>query len=175
MEKPAQPLICLGIDPGSHSCGYAVVASCDCKQLDLLAYGKIVNHNKDVVKRIRAIEHGLRTMWDETGLDNTALLAYECPYSGTGAGSAGKSGLQQVWMTIGMLLTLPALQVQPMHVATVQAAWGRKRGIDRKTGKIQAMRAAETFFGIQLGEDDSDAADAMWVAISAIRKASEGK
>jgi Holliday junction resolvasome RuvABC endonuclease subunit len=37
------------------------------------------------------------------------------------------------------------------------------------------MRAAETFFGIKLEDTDSDAADAMWVAIAAIRKLKEGK
>jgi len=175
MTETCQRTVCLGIDPGSHACGYAIVGACSCGQMDLLAYGTIINHNKDVVKRIRAIEIGLKAMWNDTGLDKDAVLAYECPYSGTGAGSAGKSGLQQVWMAIGMLLTLPAEKVQPMHVATVQAAWGRKRGVDRKTGKLQAMRAAETFFGIKLEDSDSDAADAMWVAIAAIRKLKEGK
>ena len=119
MAKTIRPRFVIGIDPASHRCGYAVMEFDTGK---LLAYGTISNHSKDLARRIRAIRLGLECMMCNAGLldptepDGTAMdtvLAYEAPYSGTGAGSAGRSGLQQVWIAIGMIITLPVETVMP--------------------------------------------------------------
>ena len=150
----------------------------------LLKYGTVSNHSKDLVRRIRAIRIGLENMmhsaklldpYDPYGTPPEMLLAYEAPYSGTGSGSSGRSGLQQVWIAIGMLMTLPVEEVMPLHVATVQATWGRKKTMDRKTGKEYAVKLANETYGIALDPEDSDTADAIWVAATAIRKIKEGK
>lgn len=181
MAKTIRPRFVIGIDPASHRCGYAVMEFDTGK---LLAYGTISNHSKDLARRIRAIRLGLECMMCNAGLldptepDGTAMdavLAYEAPYSGTGAGSAGRSGLQQVWIAIGMIITLPVETVMPLHVATVQATWGRKKTMDRKTGKEYAVKLANETYGIALEPEDSDTADAIWVAATAIRKIREGK
>lgn len=170
----------VGIDPASHRCGYAVMTN----KGELLAYGTVSNHSKDLIRRIRAIRNGLENMMFNTGLLDPcdpsgtpaqALLAYEAPYSGTGAGSAGKSGLQQVWIAIGMIITLPVETVMPLHVATVQATWGRKRSMDRKAGKEMSVSMANERYGLTLSPDESDTADAIWVAATALRKIQEGK
>lgn len=183
MKKASNPPreIVIGVDPGSHKCGYAVMTISG----DLVAYGTISNHSRDIVRRIRAMRNGLETMMYNAKLldpydpyNNTpaeALLAYEAPYSGTGSGSSGRSGLQQVWIAIGMLMTLPVEEVMPLHVATVQATWGRKKSMDRKTGKEYAVKLANDTYGIALDPEDSDTADAIWVAATAIRKIKEGK
>ena len=161
--------VVVGIDPGSHKCGYAVMVNDT-----LMGYGAINTYSKDIVTRVQRIELGLRTMFYEQGI-RPDVLAWETPYSGTGAGAAGKSGLQQVWMVIGMLCTLPANEFMPLHVATVQATWGRKRGVDRKTGKEMSVRLANDRFGIALESTDSDISDAIWVAVTATRKDKEQK
>lgn len=181
MKKHADPRFVIGIDPASHRCGYAIM---DFPEGNLIAYGTISNHSKDLTRRIRAIRQGLENMmftahlldpYDLSGTPAEALLAYEAPYSGTGAGSAGRSGLQQVWIAIGMIITLPVETVMPLHVATVQATWGRKKTMDRKTGKEYAVKLANDTYGIALEPEDSDTADAIWVAATAIRKIREGK
>lgn len=179
MKKTADPTHVIGIDPASHRCGYAVMTI----DGQLVAYGTVSNHSKDLVRRIRAIREGLESMMYQSRLldpcdpSNTpaqALLAYEAPYSGTGAGSVGRSGLQQVWIAIGMIITLPVEAVMPLHVATVQATWGRKKTMDRKTGKEMSVAMANERYGIALSPDESDTADAIWVAATAIRKMQEG-
>lgn len=179
-RKKEEPRFVIGIDPASHRCGYAVMTM----DGELHHYGTISNHSKDLVRRIRAIRLGLEAMMYNAGIldptepDGTAIdtvLAYEAPYSGTGAGSSGRSGLQQVWIAIGMIITLPVETVMPLHVATVQATWGRKKTMDRKTGKEYAVKLANDTYGIALDPEDSDTADAIWVAATAIRKIKEGK
>lgn len=182
MKKASKPPceFVIGVDPGSHKCGYAVMTISG----DLFAYGTISNHSRDIVRRIRAMRDGLYAMMCQTGLldafdpfdeAGNAILAYEAPYSGTGSGSSGRSGLQQVWIAIGMLMTLPVEEVMPLHVATVQATWGRKKSMDRKAGKEYAVKLANDTYGIALDPEDSDTADAIWVAATAIRKIKEGK
>lgn len=179
MKKASNPprKFVIGVDPGSHKCGYAVMTISG----DLVAYGTISNHSRDIVRRIRAMRNGLEAMMLTTGLLGTddyaedTLLAYEAPYSGTGSGAVGRSGLQQVWIAIGMLMTLPVEEVMPLHVATVQATWGRKKSMDRKAGKEYAVKLANDTYGIALDPEDSDTADAIWVAATAIRKIKEGK
>lgn len=159
--------VVVGIDPGSHKCGYAVMVN-DA----LMGYGAVNTYSKDIVARVQRIEIGLRTMFHEQGV-RPDVIAWETPYSGTGAGAAGKSGLQQVWMVIGMLCTLPSEQFMPLHVATVQATWGRKRGLDRKAGKEMSVRLANERFGIELESSESDVSDAIWVAVTAMNKLRE--
>ena len=47
--------------------------------------------------------------------------------------------------------------------------------MDRKTGKEYAVKLANETYGIALEPEDSDTADAIWVAATAIRKIREGK
>jgi Holliday junction resolvasome RuvABC endonuclease subunit len=165
------PDLILGIDPGSHTCGYAIASRSPEGKVLILECGRIRNHSRDVTKRIRALHNGLLAMIKANDLESSHLrIAYECPYSGTGAGSVGRSGLQHVWMAIGMLLTLPADDFIPLHVATVQSAWGRKRTMDRKTGKEHAIAMANQTFGLDLEADENDTADAVWVAVAAFGK-----
>lgn len=163
--------IIFGVDPGTHKCGYSLF-----KGGKPVAYGSISTYSKDLVVRIKRIKEGMTTVLIQNGLldlDGEPIenftLAWETPYSGTGAGSAGKSGMQHVWMIIGMLCTIPASKYLPLHVATVQATWGRKRTMDRNSGKLESVRLANLKYGLELDVDDSDTADAIWVGATAIR------
>jgi Holliday junction resolvasome RuvABC endonuclease subunit len=162
----------LGIDPGSHTCGYAIATKSPEGKVLILECGRIRNHSRDVTKRIRTLRHGLMAMMHANDIESgeNIAIAYECPYSGTGTGSVGRSGLQHVWMAIGMILTLPAEDYIPLHVATVQSTWGRKRSMDRKTGKEHAIAMANQTFGLELEADENDTADAIWVAVAAFGK-----
>lgn len=180
-KKAKTPLrYVLGVDPGSHKCGYALMTI----EGHLIGYGTIANHSKDLSRRINAMRNSLMAMMLDTGLldpcdpysvSDDSVLAYEAPYSGTGSGAVGRSGLQQVWVAIGMLMTLPVSEIMPLHVATVQSTWGRKRNMDRATGKEYAVQMANERYGLALSPDESDTADAIWVAATAIRKMQEGK
>lgn len=156
----------LGIDPGSHTCGWAV-ATIGNGVVDVLDCGEITNHHKDSARRVRFIHKGLQEVLERLGPFD--VLAYERPYNRA-------FGTDAIWLMIGAAITIPSDEVMLMHVKTIHAAWNRPAKMNREDGKKAAVEAANLTYNLNLAQDESDTADAVWVAVAAAkRKITEGK
>ncbi len=114
--------ICLGVDPGSLACGYAVVSRCG-SRLELVEAGVIRSQRgADFDQRILGIHRKLAEVIDRTHPD---VMAVESPFVEKNAATAIKLGQ----IRGGILLTaglhgLPVGDYNPMQVKKAVSGYG---------------------------------------------------
>lgn len=164
---PLQTIRILGIDPGTHHCGVALIQYPINGQPTVITAFLIRGGSGDYVRRVRQITAELADFTLKRGLFGPGcLVGIEVPYSKTGSNSEGKSGLEMVWALIGGIISRIRLEnVELIQPNSVAAIFGASR-MNRDDKKAAAIDWARTQYGLQLGDQDHDVAEALAVALA---------
>jgi crossover junction endodeoxyribonuclease RuvC len=155
MPASPQPSVCLGVDPGSLACGWAVVSRAG-SRLALVAAGVIRNpRGADFDQRILLIHEKLSAVIAEHG---PTFMAVESPFVEKNAATALKLGQ----IRGGILLTagihgLPVGDYNPMQVKKAVSGYGW-------ADKSQVGKMVQVLLSLK-DPLPADAADAAAVAI----------
>jgi crossover junction endodeoxyribonuclease RuvC len=155
MSDPGVPSICLGVDPGSLACGWAVVSRRGTR-MDLLDAGVVRSpRGADFDQRILGIHLKLSEV---IALHQPAFMAVESPFVEKNAATALKLGQ----IRGGILLTaglhgLPVGDYNPMQVKKAVSGYGW-------ADKSQVGKMVQVLLNLK-DPLPSDAADAAAVAI----------
>ena len=155
MIVPATPFICLGVDPGSLACGWAVVSRFG-SRMELLDSGVIRSaRGADFDQRILGIHLKLSEVIARTGPN---FMAVESPFVEKNAATAIKLGqIRGGILLTGALHGLPVGDYNPMQVKKAVSGYGW--AVKEQVGKMVMML-------LNLKEPlPVDAADAAAVAI----------
>ena len=164
MASPATPSICLGVDPGSLACGWAVVSRFG-SRMELLAAGVIRNpRGADFDQRILLIHQKLAEV---VAAHHPTVMAVDSPFVETNAAPALKLGqIRGGVLLTAALHSLPVGDYNPMQVKKAVSGYGW-------ADKTQVGKMVQTLLSLK-EPLPSDAADAAAVAIGhllATRKA----
>lgn len=155
MIKTAKPSICLGVDPGSLACGWAIVSRLG-SRMELLGAGVIRNKSgEDFSNRIFHIHQALCQAIEA---HQPSFMAVESPFVEKNAATALKLGQ----IRGGILLTaalhqLPVGDYNPMQVKKAVSGYGW-------ADKMQVGKMVQMLLGLK-DPLPTDAADAAAVAI----------
>ena len=155
MATPAVPSLCLGVDPGSLACGWAVVSRFG-SRMELVAAGVIRNpRGADFDQRILLIHQKLSEAIAE---HHPTFMAVESPFVEKNAATALKLGQ----IRGGILLTaglhgLPVGDYNPMQVKKAVSGYGW-------ADKTQVGKMVQMLLSLK-DPLPADAADAAAVAI----------
>jgi len=157
MTQHCTSSICLGVDPGSLACGWAVVSRSTISKMELIDSGTIVSKSKTTFdKRILSIHLKLTEV---IARYNPYFMAVESPFVEKNAATAIKLGQIRggILLTAG-LHNLSVGDYNPMQVkkAVSGYGWADKNQVGKMVMLILNLREALS----------SDAADAAAVAIS---------
>jgi len=146
-------VIVLGIDPGSHRCGFGVVAR-EGRQLHVVASGVLAPGALPMAERLGRILDGLEDLIRRA---RPAEVAVEAVFSGASARSALVLGQARgVALAVSARAGLPVFEYAPSEVKLAFTGSGR-------ADKDQMLRTARLLLGA--APELSDEADALALAV----------
>jgi crossover junction endodeoxyribonuclease RuvC len=152
-------MIVLGIDPGSHRCGYGVVARDGSRLLSVVESGVLVPGKLPIAERLAMILVGLEAVIARV---RPAEVSVEQVFSGVSPRSALVLGQARgVALAAAARAGLPVFEYAPSEVKLAFTGSGR-------ASKDQMLRTARSLLGVEA--DLADEADALALAVCHLSK-----
>jgi crossover junction endodeoxyribonuclease RuvC len=152
-------MIVLGIDPGSHRCGYGVVARDGSRLLSVVESGVLVPGKLPIAERLAMILVGLEALIARV---RPGEVSVEQVFSGVSPRSALVLGQARgVALAAAARAGLPVFEYAPSEVKLAFTGSGR-------ASKDQMLRTARSLLGVEA--DLADEADALALAVCHLSK-----
>lgn len=178
-EPISQPGVWIaGIDPATHKTGMALLWYPLRGQPTVHLCSVVKGGQGDALTRVRRtaalVYHAIKEEWRRSrGVEGERpqgiLLGIEEPYTRTGRqrGVADpRQGLELVWMAYGALASMPLWgEVVSIQPNSLQSAFGVGFPLRRADKKASAVEWARHVWGLELADDEHDAADALAAAV----------
>lgn len=147
------PVIVLGIDPGSHRCGYGVVQRVG-SRLVARRSGTLAPGDRPLAERLARLFEGLAAVLRESGAE---AVSVETAFCGASARSALVLGQARgVALAAAAAAGLPVFEYAPAEVKRAFTGSGR-------ADKAQMVRSARALLGVEAAL--ADEADALAAAV----------
>lgn len=167
-----------GIDPATHKTGVALLWYPLRGQPTVHLCSVVKGGRGDALTRVRRtaslVYHAIKDEWRKSrGVEGERpqgiLLGIEEPYTRTGRQRGiedPRAGLELVWMAYGALASMSLWgEVVSIPPNSLKTAFGVGFRLKRNDAKASAVEWGRHVWGLDLGDDEHDAADALAAAV----------